>query len=88
MNTVIGNWLWLCLVLCSGMSVLHDELDPDVVYLDERTCHETTDGINPSQYEMMVALNRVRCPKRGNGNCFFLSVGEYVGRFHGYDNQI
>jgi hypothetical protein len=76
------------LVLCRGMSVIDDELDPDVVIIDERSCHETNTGMNPSQNEMMVALNRVRGPKSGNGNCFFLSLAESVGRFFGFDNQI
>jgi hypothetical protein len=76
------------LVLCRGMSVIDDELDPDVVIIDERSCHETNTGMNPSQNEMMVALNRVRGPKSGNGNCFFLSLAESVGRFFGFNNQI
>ena len=70
------------------MSVINDELDPDVVIIDERSCHETATGMNPSQNEMMVALNRVRGPKSGNGNCFVLSLVESAGRFFGFNNQI
>ena len=64
--------------------------ESEVTELDDRTCLETTttDAINPSQNEMMVALNRVRSPKLGNGNRFFLSLGESVGRFFGFNNQI
>lgn len=84
--------VWWCLGLLGlgthSMSVIDGELGLDVILIDERSCHEIVVGLNPSQEDMMVALNRSRSKKRGNGNCFFLSLAESVGRFFGFDNQI
>ena len=59
-----------------------------VVLLDERTGHATTAGNDPSVHEMLAPLNRERSERRKkNGDGFYLSLGEAVGRFVGYDNQ-
>jgi hypothetical protein len=73
----------------SNNQTRHTVGQPDTVMLDGygRVMLETRDAVNPNQNEMVAALGRQRTRKRGDGHCFFYSVGEAAGLMHGFADQ-